>query len=166
MRTVKRDRVLICGAGNLLLSDEGFGVHFIRYLERNYVFTENVELLDAGALGILITHKIEGASLVYLIDCIQVEGEAPGTLRRYAKEDFILQRLPIKLSPHQIGLQEMLLLARLRGCAPDEIYLLGVIPESLEPGVELTPKLRSRIDDLAEELIAELRARGLVVEKR
>lgn len=164
--SVQPDRVLICGAGNLLLSDEGFGVHFIRYLERTYIFPPGVELLDAGTLGILVTHKIEEARRIYLIDCIESQGDPPGTCRRFDKEAFLLNRLPIKLSPHQGGLQEMLLLAQLRGRGPEEVHLLGVIPESLAPGTELTATLRRRIEPMAEELVNELRASGLAVETR
>jgi hydrogenase maturation protease len=164
--SVQPDRVLICGAGNLLLSDEGFGVHFVRYLEQKYVFPPGVELLDAGTLGILVTHRIEEARCVYLIDCIESQGDPPGTFRRFDKEDFLLKRLPIKLSPHQAGLQEMLLLAQLRGRCPEQVHLLGVIPESLAPGVELTGTLHRLLEPLALGLVNELRADGRVVETR
>ncbi len=160
------DRILICGAGNLLLSDEGFGVHFIRFLERHYGFPPNVELLDAGTLGILITHKIEDAHSVYLIDCIESPGDPPGTCRRFEKEDFFLKHLPLKLSPHQAGLQEMLLLARLRGRCPEEIHLLGVVPESLAPGTALSDRLQPLLARLSAELVNELRASGLVIAPR
>ena len=151
-------KVLVLGAGNLLLSDEGFGVHVIRYLAQHYVFSEAIELYDAGTLGIMATHKLEDADVVYLIDVVLAEG-APGTVLRYDKEDFMLSRVPVKLSPHQAGVQEMLLVSELRGRCPSEIYLLGVIPVSIEPGVSLSPLLAQRVGEVADALVTELRSR-------
>lgn len=158
-------KTLIFGAGNLLLSDEGFGVHFIRYLERHYVFPPEVELFDAGTMGIMVTHKLEEAQRVYIVDTVEVAGE-PGQCFRYSKEEFMLKRIPIKMSPHQIGVQEMLLISELRGHCPEALYLWGVIPASLEPGSELTPRLRRVVAEMAGELVEELRKLGGVVEAR
>ncbi len=178
-------KTLILGAGNLLLSDEGFGVHFIRYLERHCTpmkagravasgpsetvsatrgalgtarpttLPPDVELFDAGTLGLMVGHKLEEADRVYIVDTVAAPGP-PGTCIRYAKEDFLLQRIPIKLSPHQVGVQEMLQVSMLRGRCPEEIYLLGIIPGSLEPGTELSPILQRRLPELAAQLISEL----------
>ncbi|MDD4870289.1 MAG: HyaD/HybD family hydrogenase maturation endopeptidase [Kiritimatiellae bacterium] len=149
-------KILILGAGNLLLSDEGFGVHFIRYLENNYQFPDNVELCDAGTSGIMITHKLEEAELVYIVDVIKAKGE-PGTLLRYDKKDIMLKQIPLKMSPHQIGIQEMLLVSEMRGHCPDKVFLLGVIPASTVPGNELSPVLEETLIKLAEKLVSELR---------
>ncbi len=155
-------KVLILGAGNLLLSDEGFGVHFIRHLEERYRFPAEVELLDAGTMGILVASKLEEAERVYIIDVVDAAGR-PGDCLRYRKEDFMLRRLPVKLSPHQAGVQEMLLVSELRGRCPAEITLLGVIPASLQPGSELSPVLQARLIELAGRLVSELRRSGLHV---
>ncbi len=75
-------QTLIFGAGNLLLSDEGFGVHFIAYLEEHYRFGDDVELYDGGTLGIMVTHLLEEADRVYLVDVVEAKGE-PGEIFRY-----------------------------------------------------------------------------------
>jgi hydrogenase maturation protease len=152
-------QTLIFGAGNLLCSDEGFGVHFIKYLETHYVFQEDVELYDGGTLGIMVTHLLEEADRVFLIDVVDVKGE-PGDVFRYEKEEFLLGRLPIKMSPHQIGIQEVLTLSDLRGRTPDQVSLFGIIPQSYDAGVELTPLLEGKLPGLAELVVAELRAAG------
>jgi hydrogenase maturation protease len=149
-------RILILGAGNLLLSDEGFGIHFIRYLEKHYTLPPNVELLDAGTLGLMVGHKLEEAERVYIVDVVAAPGK-PGTCIRYTKEDFLLERIPIKLSPHQIGVQEMLLVSSLRGRCPEQICLLGIIPSCVEPGTELSPLLQQLLPELAAQLVSELR---------
>ncbi|GAM09869.1 hydrogenase expression/formation protein HupD [Geobacter sp. OR-1] len=150
---------LIFGAGNLLLSDEGFGVHFIKYLQDNYTFPEDVELYDGGTLGIMVTHLLEEADRVYLVDVIDAKGE-PGDVFRFEKEEFLLGKLPIKMSPHQIGIQEVLTLSDLRGRTPDEVTLFGVIPASYEAGVELSPILAELLPKLAETVVNELKTSG------
>ena len=152
-------QTLIFGAGNLLCSDEGFGVHFIQYLEKHYRFQDDVELYDGGTLGIMVTHLLEEADRVFLIDVVDVPGE-PGEVFRYEKEQFLLGRLPIKMSPHQIGIQEVLTLSDLRGRTPDQVSLFGIIPQSYDPGVELSSTLADKLPGLAELVVAELRAGG------
>jgi hydrogenase maturation protease len=151
----KSKRTLILGAGNLLLSDEGFGVHFIRHLQANCQIPENVDLLDAGTLGVLVAHRLEDAERVYIIDTIDIDAP-PGTCRRYTKEEFVLGRMPVKLSPHQAGVQEMLLISELRGRCPADVFLWGIVPGSLAPGTALSPELAARLPRLAQELLLEL----------
>ena len=155
-------KTLIFGAGNLLLSDEGFGVHFIQYLQKHYRFPEDVELYDGGTLGIMVTHMLEDADHVYLVDVIEAKGE-PGDIYRYEKEDFMLGKLPIKMSPHQIGIQEVLTLSDLRDRCPDKVSLFGIIPQSYDAGVELSPLLTEILPGLAELVVGELRATGHVI---
>jgi hydrogenase maturation protease len=155
-------KTLIFGAGNLLLTDEGFGVHFIQYLQKHYRFPEDVELYDGGTLGIMVTHMLEDADHVYLVDVIDAKGE-PGDIYRYEKEDFMLGTLPIKMSPHQIGIQEVLTLSDLRDRCPKKVSLFGVIPQSYDAGVELSQLLASKLPGLAELVVGELQAAGHVI---
>lgn len=150
-------KTLILGAGNLLLSDEGFGVHFIRHLQEHCTLPPEVEVFDAGTFGLMAGHKLEEADRVYIVDVIAAPGES-GACVRYGKEDFLPKLLPLKLSPHQIGIQEMLLVSSLRARCPKEVFLLGIIPCSVEPGTELSPLLQRRLPELASQLIAEIAA--------
>jgi len=158
-------KTLIFGAGNLLLSDEGFGVHCIRHLEANYTFPDEVELYDGGTLGIMVTHKFEEAEQIYILDVIEGEGP-PGELRRFEKDDIMLDRIPVKLSPHQIGIQETLLMSELRGFCPEKVTLLGILPVSLDASDKLSPIARERLDDVAGIIINELAGHGLSVLKK
>ena len=158
-------KTLIFGAGNLLLSDEGFGVHCLRYLQEHFVFPDSVELDDGGTLGIMVTHKFEEAEQVYILDTVDAEG-APGDVFRFDKDDIMLSRLPIKLSPHQIGIQEMLLISEMRGYCPERLTLFGVIPDSLDAGHELSRILKNRLERVARRLVEELRESGVAVQAR
>lgn len=158
-------KVLIFGAGNLLLSDEGFGVHLVRYLADNYCFNDDVELYDGGTLGFMASHKLEEADRVYLVDVVTTPGE-PGALYRYEKDAFIGRTIPIKMSPHQLGIQEMLLLSEIRGRCPEQVTLFGVVPKSYEAGVELSPELAVRLPQLAGMIQQELLTAGIRMEAR
>jgi len=153
-------KILIFGAGNLILSDEGFGVHFVNYMEQHYQLPENVELYDGGTLGIMVTHKFEEADKVFLVDIVDAPGE-PGEIRRYNKEEIMLSKLPVKMSPHQIGIQEMLFISELRGAAPADVTFYGIIPSSLEPGNELSPPLQNGLAVVAGCIRNELRGAGI-----
>jgi len=158
-------KTLIFGAGNLLLSDEGFGVHCIRHLEKNYIFPDSVELYDGGTLGIMVTHKFEEAEQIYLLDVIEGSGP-PGELRRFEKEDIMLDRIPVKLSPHQIGIQETLLMSELRGFCPEKVTLLGVLPVSLAASDQLSAESTARLEDVARIIMSELAEQGINVLKK
>lgn len=158
-------RTLIFGAGNLLLSDEGFGVHCIRHLEKNYIFPDSVELYDGGTLGIMVTHKFEEAEQIYILDVIDGEG-TPGELRRFEKEDIMLDRIPVKLSPHQIGIQETLLMSELRGFCPERVTLLGVLPVSLDASDQLSATVQGRLEDIARIIIEDLAEQNIAVMRK
>lgn len=158
-------KTLIFGAGNLLLSDEGFGVHCIRHLEKNYIFPDSVELYDGGTLGIMVTHKFEEAEQIYILDVIDGEG-TPGELRRFEKEDIMLDRIPVKLSPHQIGIQETLLMSELRGFCPERVTLLGVLPVSLDASDQLSAAVQGRLEDIAGIIIEDLAEQNIAVMKK
>ena len=148
-------KTLVLGAGNLLLSDEGFGVHFIRYLEHNYALPPEVQLLDAGTLGLMTLREVEEADRVFIIDTVSAKGR-PGDLLRYRKKDFVSKSIPLKLSPHQAGIAEMLLVSEMRGRCPEDVCLWGIIPRSIEPGTHLSPELLCRLPQLAQELALEV----------
>lgn len=152
-------KTLVFGAGNLIFSDEGFGVHLVRYLQQHYRFPEEVEVYDGGTLGIMAAHKFDDVARVLMVDVVAVAGE-PGTVLRYDKEDILLQRLPTKLSPHQIGVQEMLTLAEMRDCCPEVVTLFGIIPACYDTSTELSPVLAAQLPHVAQLVVAELRELG------
>jgi hydrogenase maturation protease len=158
-------QVLIYGAGNLILSDEGFGVHFVRHLEKFYEIPENVELYDGGTLGIMVHFKFEEADKVILVDVVDTAGE-PGDIFRYDREEIMLKRIPVKMSPHQIGLQEMLLLSEMRDAPQSDLTFYGIIAGSLDPGDQLSAPLQQGLEKVAGLVVEELRSVGVELRRR
>lgn len=145
----------IMGLGNLLLSDEGFGIHCIQYLENNYQLPENVEVIDGGTGGILLAPFIEEHDELYVIDVVDIE-DAPGSVHYFTDVDVRCGDIQTRMSPHQIGMLDILDICRIRGKVPQKIHFIAVVPESLEVGMELTPLLQGRIKDVLQVLADKL----------
>jgi len=148
------EKIGVMGVGNILLSDEGFGVKLLYILKAKYEFPENVVLIDGGTAGIFLSPEIDYLDKLLIIDVVKADG-SPGEVKIYEKEDFFIDRLPLKLSPHQLGLQEVLLLNEIKGTCPKEVKLIGIIPKSLEASTFLTPELEAKLSEV-EKLVLEI----------
>jgi hydrogenase maturation protease len=93
-----------------------------------------------------------------LIDAVEARQE-PGTLVRL-EGDEVPAFLSIKISPHQLGVPDMLAAAKLKDVYPQRIVLWGVQPERLEIGLDLSPKVESQMDTILENILEQLRAWG------
>jgi hydrogenase maturation protease len=151
-------QTLILGVGNLLMSDEGLGVHVIQQLVRDYQLPEQVQVLDGGTLGMDLLYYLEGAENLLLIDAVET-GEAPGTLVRL-EDDQVPAFLSIKISPHQLGVPDMLAAAKLKDVYPQRIVLWGVQPELLELGLDLSPTVAAKVEPIIESILAQLQVWG------
>ena len=145
---------LVLGVGNLLLSDEGVGVHVIERLLAEYEIPEEVQVLDGGTLGLDLLYYLEGVENLLIIDAVDMDGE-PGDLLRLEGDD-VPSLLTVKMSPHHIGIPDMLSAARLKGCYPRNVVLWGIQPESLELGTDLSSVIDARVDVLIGKTLAEL----------
>jgi hydrogenase maturation protease len=152
-------QTLILGVGNLLMSDEGVGVHVIQRLVADYQLPEEVQVLDGGTLGMDLLYYLEWVENLLLIDAVQARKE-PGTLVRLEGED-VPAFMSIKISPHQLGVPDMLAAAKLKGdCYPQRIVLWGVQPELMEIGLDLSPKVGAQVDTIIENILDQLQAWG------
>ncbi len=163
MRTEQR-RVLLLGIGNTLLSDEGLGVRALERIQQRYELPEEVHGIAGGVRGLDLLPHLEGITHLLVLDAVRM-GAEPGTLIRLEKEE-IPRALPMKMSLHQVGLQELLFFAELEGTLPPRVVLWGMEPASLEPGPDLSPIIAARLDDLVAAVRGELEAWGIVLKER
>ena len=70
-----KDRITILGLGNILLQDEGFGVHFVRWFENNYRVPENVKIVEGGTLGYGLLDTVCSCDRLLVIDVIKANEE-------------------------------------------------------------------------------------------
>lgn len=147
-------RTLVLGVGNLLVSDEGVGVHVIERLTETYDLPKGVQVLDGGTLGLDLLYYLEGVENLLIVDAVEMDKE-PGTLLRM-QGDEIPSFLSIKMSPHQIGIPDMLFAAKLRDLYPRNVVLWGIQPATLEVGLELSPVIAAQVDVLVSKIVAQL----------
>ena len=157
-------KTLVLGLGNILLEDEGVGVRVIERLQADYIFPDDVLVLDGGTLGLDLLAYIEDYSHIVIVDAVRANKE-PGTLVRLVNEE-IPAFLGPKVSPHQVGLQDLLALAKLRGHFPDEVILWGIQADIFEPGLELNPAIAAQVEPLCARVIDELNRWGIQVTKK
>jgi hydrogenase maturation protease len=162
--TVAQPSILVLGVGNLLLSDEGAGVHLINLLERDYSFSHNVDLLDGGTLGTRLLSPISKSSFLIVAD-VAVRGNAPGTLYRLAPED-VRTAVSAKNSMHQVSFTETIAMAEMMELLPPTV-IIAMEPkdmQTLKP--ELTPPVAAKMDDMASWVLREIETAGGTFSKR
>jgi hydrogenase maturation protease len=146
------------------MSDDGIGVRVIQLLTERYRFPAGVTLLDGGTLGLDLLPQLEGVERLLVIDAVDAGG-APGSLARLAGDDVPVV-LETKVSPHQMGLKDLLAVATLQGFDPREMVLWGVQPELIEMGMELSPVVSAQIEPLMENVLRELDGWGVTADPR
>lgn len=152
------------GLGNILLRDEGIGVHIIKTLIESYDVPENVHLIDGGTMGLDLLPFIEGMDKVLIIDAVNLDKE-PGTIEIIENDD-IPSFIGTKISIHQIGLPDVLAASRLLEITPAWTTLVGIQPESIETGLEMTGALKNNFKRLLDTAIKILSGWGFDIKER
>ncbi len=151
--------IAIFGIGNILLSDDGAGVHALNRLINEYDFPDYVELIDGGTKGLDLLPLFENRDKVLIIDAANFKKE-PGTIDTIVG-DKIPAFLSSKLSVHQIGIPDMLFCAKLMEIMPAEICLVGIQPESMETSIELSEVISGKMDKFLEKVLQQLKEWGV-----
>jgi hydrogenase maturation protease len=154
--------IAIFGIGNILLSDDGVGVHAINKLKSEYDFPGSVELIDGGTKGLDLLPLFEGRDKVLIIDAANFKKE-PGTIDTVEGDKIPAFLVSNKLSVHQIGLPDTLFAMRLMEITPPEMCLIGIQPKSMETGTELSEAVSIKMNDLVEKVLQKLKEWGLDV---
>jgi hydrogenase maturation protease len=133
--------ILILGIGNVLMGDEGVGVHAVNYLEKQ-TFPSNVRLLDGGTGGFHLLEYLQEYKKIIMIDAT-MDGSEPGTLK-VIKPKFSTD-FPKALSAHDIGLKDLVESAVLLGSLPG-IYLITIAIAKIQPmTMELSPEISATL---------------------
>ncbi len=151
--------IAIFGIGNILLSDDGIGIHIINRLKEDYEFPESIEIIDGGTKGLDLLPLFENRDKVLFIDAANFKKE-PGTIGTI-EGDKIPAFLGQKLSVHHIGIPDMLFAAKLMEITPPEMCLIGIQPESMETSLELTDPVKNNFDELLNSVLDKLKQWGV-----
>ncbi len=156
--------VLVLGVGNLLLKDEGVGVRVVEELGKRYAPPEGVELLDGGTAGMELLDIMANRSCVILIDAVKT-GAEPGTVVRLADEE-VPAFFRTKISPHQVGLSDVLATLTITDEKPDSVVVIGVVPKDLGTGLEMSAEIEGKMEEMIDLVVNELDSRGLLLQPR
>lgn len=156
-------RVLVLGLGNLLLRDEGIGVHVAHELNKQDL-PANVEVIDGGTAAMDVVLSQQGLDKLVVIDAIRF-GNRPGTVyktRLNAEEQNELARFfdsdgGSMISLHQLGLINALAVAEKLNCLPKEIVIIGVEPGRISPGLQLTEQVEQTVPKIINTVLEEIR---------
>lgn len=160
----KKNDLTILGVGNILLRDEGFGVHFVKYLTERYREPERVRIVDGGTLSYALLDIICSCEHLIVIDVIKLKDE-PGAVYRFTRGE-LETRMPPATSAHEVSFPDVLFKAELLDELPETIFLCAVPEDYGDMGLELTPLLQEKIPVMEELLLRELSGLGVKLEKR
>ncbi|MEM2144558.1 MAG: HyaD/HybD family hydrogenase maturation endopeptidase [Candidatus Jordarchaeaceae archaeon] len=141
-------RVVIIGVGNLLLGDEGVGIHVVEELSKRNL-PANVAVIDGGTGGVALLSLMEGAGKVIIVDAV-LGGNSPGKI--YVLDAERLMKGVVKfISLHEMDLLSTLMIGRELGKLPPELILVGVEPKNYEEyNMDLSPEVEAVIPKVIE----------------
>ncbi|MFO8073694.1 MAG: HyaD/HybD family hydrogenase maturation endopeptidase [Polyangia bacterium] len=145
----------ILGVGNVLLCDEGAGVHAVRRLERSGA-PPGISLFDGGIEGFGLMDIVAEQDRLVVIDCVR-GGEEPGTIYRFEAEDVTAAPDRYQTSLHQVGILEILHFVELVGRRP-RTTVVGIEPLRVEIGEKLSDLVAARLPRLGELAIEQVLA--------
>jgi hydrogenase maturation protease len=140
--------IKILGIGNLVRRDEGVGVHLLRALENT--LPPEIELLDGGTTGLNLLEFVENAQKLIVLDAVEA-GENPGEVVVWRKEQ-VPYFIATKMSVHQLGFAEVLNWAKFREKYPEDIVVIGVQPQCLDWGTELSEPVQQALPAALKEI--------------
>jgi hydrogenase maturation protease len=145
--------LLVLGLGNVLLADDGVGAAAIAHLLEAYRVPRGVRVLDGGTLGLSLLPYLQEAETVILVDAVR-SGAPPGTLVRLDGDE-VAPAVATRLSPHQVGVADLLDSARWLDQYPARLVLLGLVPESMDLTVGLSPAVARTMPELIQCVVDE-----------
>jgi hydrogenase maturation protease len=148
----KQDKTLVLGLGNVIMGDEGVGVHVVRALEQ-HPLSANVECLDGGTGGFVLLEPLQDAGRIILIDAA-ADGNPIGTVTRTTPK--FSRDYPPTLTAHDIGVKDLLDVFYIQGGAPNVVlYAIAIDPQ--QPiSMELSPAIAKAAEVAVAEILAEL----------
>lgn len=149
----------IIGVGNILMQDEGIGPKVAEFLKDNYTFDPDIEIIDGGTLGLELLPYIEKYKKLIIVDVVDF-GKEPGFIKILRGEE-IPPYLRTKLSAHHVGVQDLIEVARIMNFLPEELVLIGIQPQSIDLGLDLTPTLADKLKELINEVLKILSMWGI-----
>ena len=150
-----RAPILVVGIGNILLRDEGVGVHVVRAMA-NVPLPDGVELLDGGTAGADLLDAISERDKLIVVDALDAE-VPPGEIVRM-KPDDLAAGTSESISLHEFGIAETLMMARRLNCGSRDATIIAVKPKDIRCGMELSSEMHGWMPRIIEAVLDEIAA--------
>lgn len=149
---MNHDDTLILGIGNTLLSDEGAGIHALNLLQSEYSDIPNLTFLDGGTLSFTLAVWIEDCANLIVFDAAELNQPA-GTVQTYVGEDMDHFLGTSKRSAHEVGLLDLMDIARITGHLPENRALIGIQPEKMDWGMHPSAAVQDSLQQAVSEAV-------------
>ena len=143
-------RVAVYGIGNILLGDDGVGPAVARYLSA-HLDLPDVVVEDLGTPSLDLPSYLLDFEKVIFVDAVAADAP-PGTIRTFTREEIMAVAPGIRVSQHEPSINDALILLDFAGKGPRDVLLVGIVPQTLDGGVELSPAV-ARAVPLAAEVV-------------
>jgi len=158
-----KKNILILGIGNLLMRDDGIGIHVAQRM-KDMTLPPDVEVIDGGMLVLEYLYLIEGREKVIVIDAIKTD-DSPGTIYRYKNGEIEKKRKDFSLTPHEAAFMKNLNASYLLGTNPEEVIFIGIRPadtgeSDLKLDTNLSPTLEKKVPEIIEMVMKEIMMKG------
>ena len=147
--------ITVLGIGNLLMGDEGVGIHLIQTLEKFYTFSPSINLIDGGTTGLDLIPYFENCEKMIIVDAVDFQ-EEPGHIGTLHNEE-IHYRFNTKLSLHHAGLADVLSVIKLTDIPSPDMMLIGVQPLIVEMGIKLSDVISDKMGKVLSIIIEKLK---------
>ena len=155
---------IVIGVGNVLFKDEGVGIYAAHYLEQNYEFDGDLEIMDGGTLGFKLMTFFQEYDNVIILDTVSIEDE-PGSIFRLPSE-VLLGMGQYRKTAHEVEIVEMLEICSVLD-KHAQVTILGIIPEDIQSvKIGLTQKIEKAFMDLINQALKDIEALGVTVTKK
>lgn len=160
----QKKEITILGLGNILLRDEGFGVHFLRWFENRWLLPDSVQALEGGVMAYSLLEPVCTCRSLIVVDVLKTDDE-PGSVYRFTLAE-LEPKLPPPTSAHEVQFLDVLCKAELLGEAPEVVFLCIVPIDFRDMDLELSPPLREKFPLMEGLLLKELAGHGIFPVKR
>lgn len=153
----KNCKIILVGVGNILMKDDGFGIHVIKLLQENIniIQKKEVEILEAGTHGIDIVEYFLEKKKIIIIDAIKL-GNPPGTIYKFSYNDFNIYKNYRELSLHQVNIISAINVLNLFYNQYPEIVIIGIEPSEIDYDLNLSEIVKIKLYDIIDLILKEI----------
>ena len=159
----KKQFLTILGLGNVLLQDEGFGVHFVRWFSGRYHLPDEVDVIEGGTMAYALLDIVCRCEHLIVIDVIKADDE-PGSIYRFSQED-MLANMPPPTSAHEVQFMDVLFQAELLDESPETVFLCIVPQKYDEMALTMTALMEEKFMEMERFLLKELALHDVTPER-